>query len=104
MSGPDNLSKIDRLRARDGDHCWLCGAVIDFAATPNSAKAWSVEHLLAKEYGGTEKLENLALCHPPCNRLLANRPVVDKVRLREKRRREAWRAAIKGKVLKALGG
>jgi len=40
MSGPDNISKLDRLRARDGGNCWLCGAPIDFEAEPNSAKAW----------------------------------------------------------------
>lgn len=104
MSGPDNLSKIDRIRARDGDNCWLCGRAMDFAAEPNSAKAWSLEHLLSKAHGGSEKLENLALCHPPCNRRLANRSVVKKVEMREKQRRKAWLSAIRGQVLKVLGG
>jgi 5-methylcytosine-specific restriction endonuclease McrA len=103
MSGPANLSKIDRLRARDGDNCWLCGLPIDFKAEPNSPKAWSVEHLLSKSYGGPDKLENLALCHPPCNRSLANRSLVKKVEMREKRRRKAWLASIRGQIKKVLG-
>ena len=102
MSGPDNLSTIDRLRARDGDHCWLCGLPIDFKAEPNSAKAWSIEHLLSSCHGGSDRLENLALCHPPCNRSLANRPVVRKVKMRERQRRKVWRSTIGGQFAKAL--
>lgn len=104
VSGPDNLSKKDRLRARDGDNCWLCGKSIDFDAEPNSAKAWSLEHLLAKEHGGSDRVENLVLCHPPCNRLLANRPLKKKIEMREKQRRKVWLASIRGQILKALGG
>lgn len=102
MSGPDNLSKIDRIRARDGDNCWLCGKPMDFAAEPNSAKAWSMEHLLSKAHGGSAKLENLVLCHPPCNRRLAARPLVEKVEVREQMRRKAWLAAIQSQVMKVL--
>ena len=103
MSGPDNLSKVDRLRARDGDNCWLCGKPMDFGAEQNSAKAWSVEHLLAKCHGGSEKVENLVLCHPPCNRRLANRAMVKKVEMREKQRRKAWMASVRGQIIKVLG-
>jgi 5-methylcytosine-specific restriction endonuclease McrA len=95
VAGPDNLSKVDRLRARDGDLCWLCSKHIDFDAKPNSAKAWSLEHLLCKSYGGPDRLENLVLCHPGCNRILRNRSVKDKVRLRERRRRKLWIAALR---------
>lgn len=103
MSGPDNLGKVDRLRARDGDNCWLCGKPMDFDAESNSPKASSIEHLLAKCHGGSEKPENLVLCHPPCNRSLANRPVAKKVEMREKRRRKAWMASIRGQIIKVLG-
>ena len=104
MSGPDNINKIDRLRARDGDNCWLCGQLIDFNAEPNSPKAWSVEHLLSKDHDGPGRIENLALCHPPCNRTLGNRPLVKKIEMREKRRRKAWLASIRGQIKKVLGG
>lgn len=96
MSGPANISKIERLRARDGDHCWLCNRRIDFQAVPNSAWAWSVEHLIPACRGGPSTLENLVLCHPPCNRQLGDRPLSDKIRLRERRRRKLWLASLRG--------
>jgi 5-methylcytosine-specific restriction endonuclease McrA len=95
MSGPANISKVERLRARDGDQCWLCGKHIDFKATPNSAKAWSVEHLLCKTFGGSDRLENLVLCHPRCNHVLADRCLKDKIKLRERRIRKDWIAALR---------
>ena len=104
MTAPANISKIERLRARDGDHCWLCGLQIDFKAEPNSSKAWSVEHLLSQSHGGPDRLENLVLCHPPCNRSLANRPLIKKIDMREKRRRKAWLGTIRGQIKKVLGG
>jgi 5-methylcytosine-specific restriction endonuclease McrA len=104
VSAPDNLGKVERLRARDGDHCWLCGKHIDFGAESNSANAWSLEHLLAKQHGGSDRLENLVLCHPPCNRRLANRPLKRKIEMREKQRRKAWLASMRGQIMKVLGG
>lgn len=95
MSGPENLSKVDRLRARDGDLCWLCGKHLDFKATPNSAKAWSIEHLVPVCRGGISTLENLVLCHPPCNRTLKDRALKDKIKLRERRRRKDWIATVR---------
>lgn len=87
------MSKVDRLRARDGDLCWLCGKHLDFKAKPNSSKAWSVEHLIPSSRGGPSTLENLVLCHPPCNRTLKDRPLKDKIKLRERRQRKMWIAA-----------
>lgn len=97
MSAPDNLSKVDRLRARDGDLCWLCGKHMDFSAKPNSSSAWSVEHLIPVCRGGPGTLENLVLCHPPCNRILKDRPLKDKIKLRERRRRKIWATAALSK-------
>ena len=104
MSAPDNIKRVDRLRARDGDGCWLCGQPIDFKAEPNSSKAWSVEHLLSQSHDGPDRLENLALCHPPCNRTLASLPLAKKIEMREKRRRKAWLSSIRGQIKKVLGG
>ncbi|WP_424539264.1 HNH endonuclease [Sphingopyxis granuli] len=95
MPAPDNLRKVDRLRARDGDLCWLCGKHLDFKAKPNSSNAWSVEHLIPSSRGGPSTLENLVLCHPPCNRTLKDRALKDKIKLRERRRRKVWIAAIR---------
>ena len=104
MSGPVNISKVEHLRARDGDCCWLCGLPMDFKAEPNSSKAWSVEHLLSQSHDGPDRLENLALCHPPCNRTLASLPLAKKIEMREKRRRKAWLSSIRGQIKKVLGG
>ena len=84
-------SKLDRLRERDGDSCWLCLGKLDFAAVPNSKKAPTKEHLIPRSDGGTDTLDNLVLCHPGCNKQLGNRPKADKLKMREKR--QAARAA-----------
>lgn len=94
MSGPVNISKLDRLRARDGDRCWLCDKPMNFEAKPNSPAAWSIEHLIAKSLGGPGMLDNLVLCHPGCNRILKDRLLTDKIKLRERRRRKAWIASL----------
>lgn len=95
MSGPDNLGKVDRLRARDGDHCWLCGDRIDFKAVPNTSWAPSIEHLIPKSRGGPQLLENFVLCHVSCNKQLAARQLVDKIKLRERRRKKRWIATLR---------
>jgi 5-methylcytosine-specific restriction endonuclease McrA len=99
---PEAASKVEQLRARDGDQCWLCGKRMNFKATPNSSKAWSLEHLLSQSAGGPDVLDNLVLCHPPCNRILANRPLKDKIRLRERRRRKLWIASQRSQLRDAL--
>src|SRR5688572_21238455 len=48
MSGPDNLSKVERLLARDGNRCWLCDDPMDFKAEPGTANAPTKEHLLSQ--------------------------------------------------------
>ena len=97
MSGPENISKTDRLRARDGDLCWLCGQRIDFGAKPNSTKAPTFEHLIAQSRGGPTSIENIVLCHPGCNKQLGARPLVDKIKMRERRRKKIWIASQRQK-------
>jgi 5-methylcytosine-specific restriction endonuclease McrA len=103
VTAPANITKVDRIRLRDGPRCWLCDELLDFKAAPNSSKAPTFEHLLAQCHGGPDGIENLVLCHPGCNKTLGNRPVAEKVRLREKRRRKQWRAAIAEKLRQVLG-
>jgi hypothetical protein len=96
------LSKIERLRQRDGDDCWLCGNSMDFEAKPNTKKAPTKEHLQSVSAGGTDALENLVLCHPGCNRQLGDRPRADKEKMRAKRiAKAAASAAPKAPGLKA---
>jgi hypothetical protein len=77
--------KVALLRARDGDKCWFCDGPLRFNAGANSKKAPSIEHLTPKALGGNSKLENLVLCHPGCNRHLADRPRERKELMRAKR-------------------
>lgn len=94
MSAQEKISEVERLRARDGDLCWLCNQPIDFSATRNTPSAWSVEHLILASRGGPSTLENLTLCHPGCNRILKDRSLADKIKLRERRRRKLWIATL----------
>ncbi len=84
MNAPGALTKVDRIRLRDGDRCWLCNGKLDFQAVPNTNKAPTIEHLIAKSTGGTGALGNLVLTHAGCNRQLGARPIEDKRRLRVK--------------------
>src|ERR1044072_455162 len=102
MSGPDNLSKVERLRARDGGRCWLCDGPINFKAEPNSARAPLIEHLVAQCHDGPNRIENLVLCHPPCNRKLRDLPLVEKGRMREELWRERWKAEISKRIATML--
>lgn len=95
MSGPENIGKIDRLRARDGGKCWLCDEPLDFDAVPNSKNAPTYEHLIARCRGGLNTVENLVLCHRGCNKQLGDRPLVDKIKLRERRRKKRWIATLR---------
>lgn len=102
MATNPNANKVKRLRERDGEDCWLCSRPIDFAAKPNSASAWSIEHLLAKKHGGCGKIENLVLCHPPCNRELRDLCVAEKIQRREDKRRALWVEALVARAVRAL--
>lgn len=95
MNAPAKLSKIDKLRLRDGDRCWLCNGKLSFGAARTSKKAPTIEHLVAQVNGGTDALDNLVLAHPGCNRQLGCRPVEDKHAMCERRRvnREQLQAA-----------
>ena len=68
---------------------------MDLNAASNSPNASSIEHLISKSLGGSSILENFVLCHPRCNRILANRPLTEKIKLRDRRRRKLWRATLR---------
>ena len=99
MNAPPNLTKIEQLRARDGDKCWLCGGRLAFNAEPNSKKAPTKEHLDALSNGGGDTLDNLVLCHPGCNKHLANRPKADKLKMREKQIANRGKQAVPAKAV-----
>ena len=61
----DTEGKIDIfVRDRAGDHCEYCR--LPQAAAP--AFTFHVEHIRARQHGGSDDLSNLALACPDCNR------------------------------------
>ena len=69
------------LIERDGTYCFFCGeAFSDTRGHP------TLEHILSITDGGNNHLSNLALAHEDCNKEAASLSIVDKVKLREKRR------------------
>ena len=113
MNASIKLGKIEQLRARDGDSCWLCGGALDFRAVPNSKKAPTKEHLVAQCHGGTDALDNLVLCHPGCNKHLGVRPKADKLKMRAQQKanrdkqaeaREKSQATVANRATSAMRG
>lgn len=102
MNAP-TLSKVEQIRARDGDACWLCTLPFNFSAVPNSKKAPTVEHLVAKSLGGGSELTNLVLTHPHCNRQLADKPLAKKLEIRAKVHANAAKVAAREAVPVAEG-
>lgn len=76
---------IRTVAARDGVGCWYCGCDID--------AEWTIEHLLARRHGGPTNAANVVLACKPCNAEAADRPVAEKVALRERKRLTASVAA-----------
>lgn len=68
------------LLARDGGNCWFCG-------TPMGGDC-TIEHLIAKAKGGNNSLSNYALAHRQCNADAADLPLVEKIALRDRLRKE----------------
>lgn len=71
------------LRRRDGDKCF-CGNLIDFSLSkidPNHKKAPSIDHVIPRSEGGSNKISNLRLAHRICNERRANRErkILDRV-------------------------
>ncbi|MBO9624130.1 MAG: HNH endonuclease [Sphingomonas sp.] len=78
----DDESKAARRRAkllaRDGDECWFCGRAMGDDCT--------IEHLVARSKGGVNHLDNYALAHRACNNAAADKPLVEKIAMRERAR------------------
>lgn len=86
-------SKLEKLRALHGDDCWWCFKPINFDAEARKSQRPSIEHLQPKSKGGTNALDNLRLCHPGCNKQLADRTRTEKEALRQRRLRRQQRTS-----------
>lgn len=91
-------ARIELLKARDGLLCWMCNRHL-LKGGKRKNRQITIEHLVARSLGGGDDLENLALCHPGCNRQLADRSIEKKRQIREKVHRETARRAAGLKVI-----
>ncbi len=64
-----NKRKILRkqLIERDGLSCWICGQLLVENLTETNPFRISIDHILDKALGGSNKIENLKLAHSKCN-------------------------------------
>ena len=69
-----------QLLDRDGDCCFYCGRELGDDMT--------VEHLVAVNQGGPDRLENLVLAHQQCNQEAGSMAVIEKIKLRERMHKE----------------
>lgn len=63
------------LFERDGNLCFYC-------RQPMTYEQATVEHLVSRQNGGPDHMDNLALAHDPCNTKAANLPLIKKIELR----------------------
>jgi hypothetical protein len=82
---------VAQLVARDGDRCWYCG----YALTEGD-RACTIDHVLPRSEGGSNRLENLRLACSYCNGRRARFPegVYEKSEALATRRRLAYRDAM----------
>lgn len=74
-------AKKVRLANRDGKRCFCCLKPFDFSKL-------TIEHLFNFSHGGTDNENNLGLACDDCQKLLGNLPVVKKIEVVIKRRKE----------------
>lgn len=65
-------NRIERLRARDGDDCWICAGKIDFTLPRTSPShqyplSATIDHVKQRSDGGTGEDDNVRLAHKCCN-------------------------------------
>lgn len=73
---PKGEVKRAALLERDGSDCWFCGKPLGEDIT--------IEHLVPRSKGGVNHLDNYVLAHQSCNLEAANKPLVDKIALRNR--------------------
>lgn len=83
-------ARVALIGKRDGSLCWLCNRSLLKIGEAKNRKI-TLEHLTPRALGGTDDCDNLVLCHPACNRHLADRPVQKKHEIRAKWHRETAR-------------
>lgn len=83
ISGRIQRKTVEELIVeRDGACCFFCGKA-DFSASGGKP---TLEHLLSISDGGNNHMANLVLACRPCNTEAGSLPIIEKVRLRERKR------------------
>lgn len=67
--------RIDRLGARDGWLCALCGQPLNVLLPPNHPLAVTFDHVIPRSNRGIMADENLQLAHKFCNNKRGNKPM-----------------------------
>lgn len=85
MGGPNwrrlrRFQKVLYLLRRDGPNCFYCGLPLGSSPT--------LEHLLPRAAGGNDHPSNMCLAHEKCNQVADDRPILDKVILRDLMRKQ----------------
>jgi hypothetical protein len=63
---------VEKLAARDGWRCHLCGErIVANTCSPNP-RCPTIDHVVPKSKGGSDRLENLKLAHKECNQRRGN--------------------------------
>lgn len=83
------------LRQRDGDLCFYCCKTM-FSANQKTDLDPTIEHLVARGKGGPDHQDNLVLAHEACNKLVANMPLISKIKIRENLIHERYRSQAAG--------
>jgi 5-methylcytosine-specific restriction endonuclease McrA len=91
--------RVAALRARDGDGCFYCGDSIDFSRPVS----YRIEHVCALSQGGPNHLSNLVLACLGCEQAAGNQSVAEKVRLRDRKRRERFEDSLAAAVEELSG-
>jgi hypothetical protein len=61
------------VRERDGDACWICGAVVPKGGRPAcDPRRPTLDHVIERRHGGSNEPENLRLAHFGCNNARTN--------------------------------
>lgn len=89
LSNPGSMHEL--LWARDGDKCFYCdGQMLAFESflAPGGSRPpmmATLEHLvpLSTVQHGTNDPENFVLCCAPCNAIMGDRPLYEKIRIRD---------------------
>lgn len=66
----------EKLFKRDGNKCFYTGAKLTIETA-------TIEHLIPLSKGGKNNIDNLVLCTKESNQLMADKPLIEKIKFRE---------------------